>query len=206
MAFFLAGLLVVALALWTKHSMSSETGDGRQMIFFWSDLSFGDDIYAVVDQFEHLPENLDPSTGKPKYKVVMGTATSRDVTSDGQRLLCTVAGEVPPDVVFFDRFAIGEWASRGALQNLLPYIKSQRADDRFRLNLLEYYKWTIEETSYRPPGSNEEAGVYGVPLDVDMRLLFCNCDLLRRRGSSIPGRTSRFPHARGRNFAATPAH
>ncbi len=186
MALVLAGIAVVVLAIWTMRSMSSETADGRQTIVFWGAQQLGEDIYAVVNQFEHLPENLDPKTGKPRYKVVLGTATSPDITGDAQRLLCAVAGEVPPDVVWFDRFAIGEWAGRDALENLLPYIKAQKPDDPNRFNLDEYYNWAIQETSYRPPGSTDEAGIYGIPLDVDMRVLYCNADLLRQEGLVDP--------------------
>lgn len=182
MALVLAGVVAVALTLWTIRSMSSETADGRETVVFWSGPQLGEDIYAVIHQFEELQQNRDPQTGRPRYKVIMGTATSPDVTGDAQRLLCAVAGEVPPDVVWFDRFAIGEWAGRDALENLLPYIKAQRPDDPNRLNLDEFYNWAIQETSYRRPGSNDEAGIYGIPLDVDMRVLYCNGDLLRQEG------------------------
>src|SRR6266550_8360260 len=133
MAVVLAGITVALLAIWTHRSMSQDiVTDGRQTIVFWGATALGEEIYAVVNQFEH--DHLDPATGKPKYKVILGTAVSPDVTGDAQRLLCAVAGGVPPDVVWFDRFAIGEWAGRDALENLLPYIKAQRPDDAHRLN------------------------------------------------------------------------
>ena len=181
MAVVLALLVIVALSFWTMQSMSSETPDGRQTIVFWGAIQLGEDIYAVINQFEHLPENLD-ANGHPRYRVIMGTATSPDPTSDEQRLLCAVAGKVPPDVVWFDRFAIGEWASRNALENLSPYIAQQKKDDPNRLDLSEFYDWAIKETSYRRPGTNDTPGIYGIPLDVDLRLLFCNSDLLRQEG------------------------
>src|SRR5437762_1140432 len=111
MALLLAAIVVVLLAIWTIRSMSTETSDGRQTIVFWGAIQLGEDIYAVVNQFEHLPENLD-ANGHPKYKIILGTATSPSITEDQQRLLCAVSGGVPPDVVWFDRFAIGEWAAR----------------------------------------------------------------------------------------------
>src|SRR4051812_27259916 len=181
-ALVLAALVVVILAIWTIRSMSSETADGRETIVFWGAQKLGEDIYGIINQFEHLPENLDPATGKPKYKVILGNATSPDVAGDAQRLLCAVAGQVPPDVVWFDRFAIGEWAGRDALQDLSPYIDAQHADDPNRLRLQDYYQWAIEEASYRPAGSRGKPGIYGIPLDVDMRLLYINADLLRQEG------------------------
>jgi multiple sugar transport system permease protein len=186
MALVLAGVVVIALTIWTMRAMSTETPDGRETIVFWGGETVGQDIYAIVNQFEQLPENLDPVTHKPKYKVILGNATSPDITGDAQRLLCAIAGEVPPDVVWFDRFAIGEFAGHGALENLLPYIKRQRADDPYRLNLDDYYQWAVQETSYKRPGSYDEAGIYGVPWEVDMRLLYSNGDLLRQEGFVDP--------------------
>jgi multiple sugar transport system permease protein len=182
----LAAVVVVALAVWTVRSMSTETGDGRETIVFWGAQELGEDIYAVVNRFENLPENRDPKTGKPKYKVIVGTAVSPDLVGDAQRLLCAVAGGVPPDVVWFDRFAIGEWAARDALEDLVPYINAQPKDDPYRLNIDDFYQWAIAETSYRPPGSNAAPGVFGIPWGVDMRVLFCNADLLRQEGLVDP--------------------
>ncbi|MGD0463190.1 MAG: extracellular solute-binding protein [Tepidisphaeraceae bacterium] len=187
MALVLAGLAVVALGIWMAHSTTQEIANGRQTIVFWGVArDLGDDIYPIINQFEHIPENLDPRTGKPKYRVLFETATSPDLTSDAQRLMCAISGKVPPDVVWFDRFAIGEWASRGALEDLLPYIKAQRNDERYRVNLEEFYRWSIDETSYRPPGSGGQAGIFGVPMIVDMRLLYCNVDLLLQEGLVDP--------------------
>lgn len=185
-ALIIAAVVVVSLGVWTYFATSSETVDGRQTIVFWGADAVGPDVYALINQFEHLPENLDPATGKPKYKVVVGNATSPDITGDAQRLLCAVAGEVPPDVVWFDRFAIGEWAGRGALQNLSPFINAQRKDDPHRLNPDEYYKWAMQETSYQRPGTKDPPGIYGVPWEVDMRLLYTNADLLRQEGFVDP--------------------
>src|SRR5205085_2828954 len=83
---------------------------------------------------------------------VMGTAAARDIVGEAQRLLCATAGGVPPDLVWFDRFAIGEWASRGALTNLTPLIDAQNKRDPYRIDLTQYYRFTIEEASYRRPG------------------------------------------------------
>ncbi|HWB53203.1 MAG TPA: extracellular solute-binding protein, partial [Tepidisphaeraceae bacterium] len=186
MAVVLAIIVLIALSIWTARSMSSETPTGQRTIVFWDAERLGPDIYAVVNQFEHLPENLDPKTGKPIYKVLMGSTASRGVTDDPQRLLCAVVGEVPPDVVWFDRFAIGEWAGMGALENLKPYLDHQSKDNPYRVDLNEYYQWAVNETSYRPPGTHKAYGVYGIPLDVDLRLLFSNTDILRQEGLVDP--------------------
>src|SRR4051812_27362353 len=71
MALLLAAATFITLAVWTLKSMSSETADGRETIVFWGAQKVGDDIFAVINQFEHLPENLDPKTGNPRYKVIL---------------------------------------------------------------------------------------------------------------------------------------
>jgi len=187
-AVLLASIVLVALIVWTLHSMSDQTPDGREKIVFWGPPNItgdlGDDIYAVVNDFEQ--HNLDPKTGKPKYQVVLGTATSPDITGDAQRLLCAIAGDVPPDLVWFDRFAIGEWAGRDAMTDLTPYLDSQPKTDPDRIDLNDYYKWAVDESVYRTPGSNEKPGIFGIPTRVDLRILFSNPNLLRQEGFVDP--------------------
>src|SRR6266699_573767 len=78
MAIVLASVAVVTLIVWTIFSISPETSDGRVTIFFWGGQQLGDGIYAIVNRFAHLPENLD-GQGQPKYKVIVGTATAPDI-------------------------------------------------------------------------------------------------------------------------------
>jgi ABC-type sugar transport system permease subunit/ABC-type glycerol-3-phosphate transport system substrate-binding protein len=174
----LFALMVAVLVWWTWRSMSTETADGREVIVFWGSRALGDDVYTAIHQFE---QRFTDAKGQPKYKVVMGTAVAKNFTGDAQRLLCAVAGGVPPDVVWFDRFAVGEWAGRGALTDLSPYLKDHNPKDPYHLDLGEYYDWAVEEASYTPPGSKGQ-GIYGIPTGVDIRALYANADLLRQEG------------------------
>ncbi len=168
-----AVVLVVVLGWWTVRSTSDAAPDGRETIVFWGHISLGEDVEILLHRFEQK---------FPQYRVVMSRAAARDLTGDGQRLMSAIAGGVPPDVVFFDRFAIGEWAARGALTNLRPFIDAQDANDPYRLDLSQYYDYAVAEASYRPPGSSGEPGVYGIPCTTDVRLLFINRDALRQTG------------------------
>src|SRR5207247_1900920 len=118
----------------------SATADTRQTIVFWGHPSLGDEVYTLIHEFERK---------NPQYKVIMGTAVAQDVTGDAQRLLSAIAGGVPPDVVWFDRFAIGEWAGRDALTDLTPYLQKQNPDDPYRIDVSQYYPWAMEEASYK---------------------------------------------------------
>src|SRR5882724_8757951 len=135
----------VAVGWWALRSPVEATQGGREPIVFWAGWMIGDDIYGAIDRFERL---------HPEYRVIATTGTAQDATGDAQRLLSAIAGGVPPDVVFFDRFAIGEWAAKHALEDLTPYIESQDAGDPYRVDLTDYYPWAVEEASYRPPGTD----------------------------------------------------
>jgi ABC-type sugar transport system permease subunit/ABC-type glycerol-3-phosphate transport system substrate-binding protein len=169
----LAVALLVVLAWWTVRSTSQATPDGREAIVFWGHLALGDDIEILVHRFEQK---------FPQYRVVMSRAAARDLTGDAQRLMSAIAGGVPPDVVFFDRFAIGQWAARGALADLRPLLDAQAPNDPDRLDLSQYYDYAVAEASYRPRGSTGDFGVYGIPCSTDIRLLFVNRDALRQAG------------------------
>ena len=169
----LAGILFVAVAIWTWYSTRPETPDGRQEIVFWNASLMGTDIYTVLHQFE---------TQHPQYRVIASSSVSININSDGQRLLSAVAGGVPPDLVYFDRFAIGEWASRGALTNLSPLLAKQANSDPNRIDLTDYYQYAVDEASFAPPGSKQPRQVYGIPTSTDVRLLYSNNDQLRQVG------------------------
>jgi multiple sugar transport system permease protein len=169
----LAVVLFVVLSWWTVRSTSDDTADGRETIVFWGNPTLGEDVEILLHRFEQR---------NPKYRVVMSKAVARDLTGDAQRLMSAIAGGVPPDVVFFDRFAIGEWAARGALSDLKPFLDAQRADDPDRLDLSQYYDYAVAEASYRSPASGAAPGVFGIPCNTDIRLLYVNRDALRQVG------------------------
>ncbi|NWK56596.1 extracellular solute-binding protein [Verrucomicrobiaceae bacterium N1E253] len=167
-------ILLSVLALWTHHNTrNGPTSDGRTEIVFWGNPMLTDQITPVLKAFEKK---------HPEYKVIYSVPVTKDLTGDAQRLLCAIAGGVPPDVVYFDRFAIGEWASKGAFENLSPWIEQQKGDDPLRIELDDFYAFSLSEASYARPGSEESEQLYGLPTSVDFRMLYLNCDLLRQQG------------------------
>jgi multiple sugar transport system permease protein len=85
-----------------------------------------------------------------------------------------VAGGVPPDAIAFDRYAVIEWASRGAFTDLTPYLEADatRPDGVHRADL---FAPAWNEASYKN-------GQYAIPNGCDIRALFLNDDLLTRAG------------------------
>ncbi|MBA2482567.1 MAG: extracellular solute-binding protein [Planctomycetes bacterium] len=169
----LAAALAVALFWWTWAATREDSSDGRTSIVFWGSAGLGEDVWSVVHRFEEL---------NPGYRVVMGTAAARNITGDAQRLLTAVVGGVPPDLVWFDRFAVGEWASKGALEDLTPYIERQAAEDPYRIDLSQFFPFALDEASYAKPGSTQTKRLYAMPWSVDIRYLYSNGDLLRQEG------------------------
>ncbi|HEY7088053.1 MAG TPA: extracellular solute-binding protein, partial [Tepidisphaeraceae bacterium] len=166
-------LSLILLGWWTYRQTRTTEPDGRQPIVFWGSAYFEQDIYNVVHAFERK---------NPEYRVILSSAAARNLTDDAQRLMCAVAGGVPPDVVWFDRFALGEWASRGAVLDFRPLLEAQAPDDPARINLDDFYDWAIAECSFAPPGSQQTPGLFGIPSNADVRVLYINGDALRQAG------------------------
>ena len=161
-------LVVVALvAAWLLYPSAEPDVDrpGVVELHYWLPTHALDSMRAALDEFERR---------NPQYRVIVGSATVRDATGDPTRFLLGVAGGVPPDLIYFDRFAVVEWASRGAFTDLSPYIEADagRAD-------------AVRPENFFAPAWNEavyRGKVFAVPLSVDTRALFYHEDALIRAG------------------------
>ena len=156
--------LLVAFALYPRIGRE-ERAAGVTEILLWTPVEAGDAVRVAVEEFERR---------NPQYKVLMGAASVRDATSDPTRFLLGVAGGAPPDLIQFDRFAVVEWASRGAFEDLTPFVKADRnRPDGIR-----------PENFYRPPWEEGiyKGKVYAIPISVDTRGLYFNRDALIRAG------------------------
>ena len=139
----------------------------------------GDAIRDFEEQ-SRLAHEKDPS--QPIYRVISGQEASRGQTEDPTRFLVGVAGGMPPDVIRFDRYAVTEWAARGAFADITPLIEKDRASGRADAIVPEnYFDSCWDEVVFRDPVTGKK-GVYGVPEKVDNRALFYNKDLLKRAG------------------------
>jgi ABC-type sugar transport system permease subunit/ABC-type glycerol-3-phosphate transport system substrate-binding protein len=154
---FLAGILTLHVD-WGS--------DPRQEISIWfASPAQIEDYRPVVERFER--EN-------PAYRVISGTAAVRNLTGDPTRFLLGTAGGVPPDVIFYDRFAIAEWAARGTFLSLDAFI-GRDADSPDGIHREEYFTAAWDETLCK-------GQCYGIPHSIDNRALYCNKSLLRRAG------------------------
>lgn len=122
----IAGWSAVLLSVlwWLAPQKTQTVNDGAIVIRYMApEGPIRDAMEDAVREFEHLANERhrrDPS--QPRYRVLAGQHASRDQVEDPTRFLLSLAGGDPPDVIFFDRFAISEWASRGAFTPLDPFI------------------------------------------------------------------------------------
>lgn len=139
-----------------------------------------DDAVRVFEDESRQRHARDPS--QPVYRVVSGQSGTRNPSEDPTRFLLGVAGGAPPDVIYYDRVAVAEWAARGAFLRLDPFLArdlAQHNPDAIRAG--DYFPAAWEEVTYRDP-ANGRAGVYAIPGDLENRALLYNKDLLRRAG------------------------
>jgi len=132
------------------------------------------DVIMTFERESREAHEKDPS--RPVYRVVSGQTGARDQVADPTRFLISVAGGMPPDVIHFDRFAVAEWAARGAFTPLDTYIGQDleaAVPDAIRPE--RFYKPVWDEANYR-------GRPYGIPNSTDSRALIYNKDLFRRAG------------------------
>ncbi len=85
---------------------------------------------------------------------------------DPQKLMTSIVGNVAPDLVFQDRFTVGDWASRGAFLPLDHYLQRDAADPNCP-KPSDYYAAVWNEGTF---GGH----VYGIPYGADDRILYYN--------------------------------
>jgi len=168
----MAGLILLALtAAWNAAAEDPVT------LYYWGEEK---DSLApeVLQGFEALHDGSD---GKPVIKVIMGQSACYNKTDDPQRITTAVAGGNPPDVVFFDRFAVGEWAARGAFTSLQPFLDRDlrdRPDDPMTLRREQFYEPCWAEATYN-------SQLYAIPIDTDNRCLYYNLDILDKYADKL---------------------
>lgn len=96
---------------------------------------------------------------------------------DPQKLMTSIVGRVPPDVIFQDRFTIGDWASRGAfrpLDDLMARDNKDPNDPRPD----QYYPAIWHEATYG-------GKVYGIPYQTDDRAFYYNKAIFREKADAL---------------------
>lgn len=116
-------------------------------------------VFASVREFERRHPNI---------KVVMGTPGGA-AGIDPQKLMTAVASKTPPDILWFDRFTISDWATRGVFMRLNELV------ERDGVNPDDFYKACWDEAVYK-------GNIYGLPWDTDCRGLYYNKGIFKEVG------------------------
>lgn len=91
-----------------------------------------------------------------------------------QKLMTSIVGGTPPDLINQDRFTIGDWASRDAFQSLDKYIDAEKSTPN-----------PIREQDFYPAAWNEavyKKHVYAIPTGIDDRVLYYSKKAFREAG------------------------
>ncbi|MFM7320833.1 MAG: extracellular solute-binding protein, partial [Armatimonadota bacterium] len=90
-----------------------------------------------------------------------------------QKLMTSIVGGAPPDLIVQDRFTVGDWASRGTFMALDPFLAKETGPD------------AVRRESFYPAAWNEavyQGKVYAIPTGIDDRMLMWNKDVFRDAG------------------------
>jgi ABC-type sugar transport system permease subunit/ABC-type glycerol-3-phosphate transport system substrate-binding protein len=97
-----------------------------------------------------------------------------------QKLMTAIVGNVPPDVIWQDRFTIGDWASRDTFTPLDTfYNRDRHLPDGIREE--NYYPACWQEANYTDP-ITKKSSLFAIPGGADDRALFYNKTLFRNAG------------------------
>ena len=168
------GLLIGVLAAFAAVAFTTFAHRGpvdhrRQLVIWGIDLGNPNQkgTQAVVRAFEALHPDVHVQVAS------MGVGTT-----DPQKLMTSVVGNVAPDIIFQDRFQLPDRASRGAFRSLDDLIARDRDKDPLCPRVEDYYPAAWKESSY---GGH----VYGIPMALDTRVLYWNKARFRERAEQL---------------------
>ena len=198
---FWVSAAVIASALWWLHPHPrAQQADNVTEVTIWFNGIIEGRHIDVIDAFERE---------FPQYRGILGSSAARtglEGEGNPQRLMCGIAGGVPPEVVEYDRFAICQWAARGAFLDLTPFVErdarelaeaeqnlrdlEQRGADAAERQRQADHVARLKEFIVRPDDyyaatwdeCHYRNAQYGVPNYMDDRALYFNSDLLIQAG------------------------
>ncbi len=159
LALVLVSILVVVILLVNSKAGGASSSE-RVNLVVWG-LASGEETRGL-DKAVALFEETHPNIKVIRLNMAAGGM-------DPQKLMTSIAGGVPPDVIFQDRFTIGDWASRGAFRPLDDLIQREGVKPS------DFYPACWDEATY-------EGKVYAIPYSTDDRVLYWNKDVFRAAG------------------------
>ncbi len=154
----LFAVVALLLALW---GMNTQSAHAKTKLVVWGLQSSAESagLDAQVAEFEKRNPDIDVSL------LSLGAGGMNP-----QKLLTSIVGGAPPDLINQDRFTIGDWASRDAFEPLDDFLQGDK---------------DIVKGNFYPAAWNEalyKGHVYGIPTSIDDRVLYYNRKLFRQAG------------------------
>lgn len=141
----------------SQHIESEETVEPQEIVM-WGSWS-GDQIA----QLEAMIDDYNASQNKYVVKYVMQESME-------EKLLTGIAGGELPDILMWDRYNTSVYASKGALEPIDDLVAADNLD------LSIFYAPAVDEAT------GADGKLYGLPLFVDVRVLFYNKTLFAEAG------------------------
>ncbi len=138
-------------------------GGTAQVTVEWWDITTGVQeatLKKMIDAFQ---------SKNPDIKINRTYIAQSQSSQANDKLLTAIAGGNPPDVNYFDRFIVAQFAAQGFLTDLTDLASKAgvKQDD--------YFPFAWEEASYK-------GKLYALPFDTDTRALWYNKDLFKAAG------------------------
>lgn len=146
-------------------------------VYYWGS---GWDALAL-ETIQDFETRHNGSDGTQPIKVIMGQTAIINNVDDPQRLLTAIAGGDPPDVAWFNRYAVGGMAAGGAFLPLDAFLERdrlERADDPMTLRSEQFFAPCWADVTY-------EDHIYAIPADTDNRALFYNLDIFDKHAGEL---------------------
>jgi ABC-type glycerol-3-phosphate transport system substrate-binding protein len=171
------GALLLYILAPSRSPVFKDAGNVMEITYMGQGGPLGGSLDDVVRAFEkESMEAHEKDPSKSVYRVVSSQNAAADLVSDPTRFVISVAGGMSPDVINFDRYAVAEWASRGAFHPLDDFIEKDLKNNHPDVIVPKrFYKAAWDEACYKDK-------VYSIPTEVDDRALIYNKDLFRRAG------------------------
>lgn len=144
----------------SSDTASSDTAKGKTTITVW---------HGMTQLAQKAIENVTKAFEKKYPNIKVKLVQTSGGTDANKKLLAAIAGGDPPDVVYFDRFKVGQYAAQGALTDLTSMAKKSGISKN------NFYPFAWEEANYK-------GKLYAIPTTTDSRLLFYNKDAFKKAG------------------------
>lgn len=138
------------------------TGNGSKPVLIWHN-------YTQTDYNAFAEVINDFVKAHPDFKVEADYVPTSSGSQENEKLLTAIAGGKPPDVAEFDRFIVGSFAFRGALNDLSDMAKTAG------ISADQYLPFAWQEASLR-------GKLYALPIDTDARALYYRKDYFDQAG------------------------